>query len=77
MTIQEQIKKRSEQLIKEGVDPEAAVAIAVAEQVKKQMAQEEEDAKKKKELETVVAEGNKVVKDLKNLHRRLEDEANE
>lgn len=71
----ERILERAKEIMKrDKVDAEKAWAIAVAElTLEEQQAAAAEQAKKQ-ELETVIKEGREVVRELKNLHEKLESD---
>ena len=72
MTRDEKINQRIRQLIDQGVKPERAVALAVAEQTLKDIESEQQTEKRQADLEKVISEGNRVVGDLRKLHNEME-----
>lgn len=74
----ERILERAKEVMKrDKVDAEKAWAIAVAELTLEEQQAAAADAAKKLELDTLVSEGKKVVKELKDLHERLEGNEND
>lgn len=68
----EAIRERADELEKEGVAPEKALAIATAEEIKRTTDAEENAKKQQKALEDLIAEGKREVNKLKELHDKLE-----
>lgn len=68
------IRERAKQLEKDGIEPDRALAIATAEEVKRLQDAEKKDEERKSELDRVIKDGKEVIGDLKRLHEKLESD---